>query len=59
MDHAGLDLCDGTLIVHAGNILECTDDGCDDHEPARHGFVVDCYDLAGGCACEATLRRAS
>lgn len=54
-----MDLCDGTLIVHAGNIAECTSDTCDDLDAARHGFVVDCRDLAGGCACEIAVALAS
>lgn len=45
------DHCHGTLIVHTGNIVECTDDDCIDYQLSRHGFVVDCFDLAGGCGC--------
>ncbi len=51
------DLCQGTLIVHTGNILECTEPACIDFDHGRHGFVIDCYDLAGGCSCLELARR--
>ncbi|KAA0024508.1 hypothetical protein [Antrihabitans cavernicola] len=55
------DHCHGTLIVHTGNIAECTEDGCVELDRLRHAFVVDCFDLAGGCSCLDLIaaRRAS
>nr|WP_081706367.1 hypothetical protein [Nocardia sp. CNY236] len=52
------DHCHGTLIVHAGRIAECTEQ-CFDSAHARHAFVIDCRDLAGGCRCTegGTVRR--
>ncbi|WP_433626902.1 hypothetical protein [Nocardia sp. CA-120079] len=47
------DHCHGTLIVHLGRTAECTDADCIDLDHARHAFVVDCGDIAGGCACAA------
>ncbi|MFE3441986.1 hypothetical protein ACFXNW_03045 [Nocardia sp. NPDC059180] len=48
---AALDHCHGTLVIHAGRIAECTEADCIDFDHARHAFVVDCTDLAGGCRC--------
>lgn len=48
---AALDHCHGTLVLHAGRIAECTDAGCFDFDHARHTFIVECGDLAGGCRC--------
>ena len=47
------------LIVHVDgmfgrNKIECTQEDCVDRLLARHGFIVDCVDLAGGCGCAAT-----
>ena len=55
------DHCHGTLIVHTGILAECTDDSCVEMDRLRHTFVVDCFDLAGACACAdlAVARRAS
>ena len=55
-----LDHCHGTLIVHTDNTVECTDDDCYSTDQARHTFIVDCFDVAGGCGCTetATIRRA-
>lgn len=55
----GSDHCHGTLIVHVDgmfgrNKIECTQEDCVDRLLARHGFIVDCVDLAGGCGCAAT-----
>ncbi|MBJ8346104.1 hypothetical protein [Antrihabitans sp. YC2-6] len=50
------DHCHGTLIVHTGHIVECTHEGCIDFDTARHGFIVDCFDLASGCICQALAR---
>jgi hypothetical protein len=50
---SAIDHCHGTLIIHAGRIGECTDEDCTDLDHARHTFVVDCADVAGGCACTA------
>lgn len=46
-----IDHCHGTLIVHAGRVSECTDEGCLDLDRVRHTFVVECTDVAGGCPC--------
>jgi hypothetical protein len=43
--------CTGTLITHLGKHVECTDPDCVDFDTDRHGFVIDCYDVAGGCSC--------
>jgi hypothetical protein len=48
---SAIDHCHGTLIVHLRRVDECTDANCIDIEHARHTFVVDCTDVAGGCAC--------
>lgn len=48
---SAVDHCHGTRIVHLGRIAECTDEDCLDPDHARHTFVVDCADVAGGCAC--------
>jgi len=53
---SAIDHCHGTLIVHLGRIVECTDEDCGDLDHARHTFVVDCADVAGGCACTAPTR---
>ncbi|WP_084483781.1 hypothetical protein [Nocardia anaemiae] len=50
---SAIDHCHGTLIVHLGRTVECTDTDCIDLDHARHAFVVDCGDIAGGCACAA------
>ncbi|MBD0322324.1 MAG: hypothetical protein ICV72_02920 [Aldersonia sp.] len=52
----GIDHCHGTLVVHIGRV-ECTDPECRDLHRDRHVFVVDCYDLAGGCSCREVLGR--
>ncbi|MGV9615654.1 hypothetical protein [Nocardia xishanensis] len=56
---SAVDHCHGTLIVHAGRMPECTDPGCTAFCHARHTFIVDCFDIAGGCACatETPTRR--
>ncbi|BDT92999.1 MULTISPECIES: hypothetical protein [Nocardia] len=56
---SAFDHCHGTLIVHASRIAECTDEHCLELSHARHAFVLDCRDLAGGCRCtdEDTVRR--
>ncbi|MEV6431036.1 hypothetical protein [Nocardia sp. NPDC051463] len=48
---SAVDHCHGTLVVHLARIAECTDEDCFDLDHARHAFVVDCADIAGGCAC--------
>ncbi|MGW0250884.1 hypothetical protein ACWDYH_30070 [Nocardia goodfellowii] len=48
---SAIDHCHGTLIVHPARRPECTDDVCIDPEHARHTFIVDCADIAGGCPC--------
>nr|WP_068279599.1 hypothetical protein [Aldersonia kunmingensis] len=52
--------CHGTLVVHVDR-AECTDPGCADLHADRHTFVVECFDVAGGCACRAAVqfRRAA
>ncbi|BAD55142.1 hypothetical protein [Nocardia farcinica] len=52
-----VDHCHGTLIVHVSRVEECTEPDCVDLDHARHTFVVDCGDIAGGCACAATEVR--
>lgn len=47
----GVDHCHGTLIVHVDWSAECTEPDCVDIDRARHTFVVDCADVAGGCVC--------
>ncbi|MGK8510833.1 hypothetical protein ACRS5S_23270 [Nocardia asiatica] len=56
---SAFDHCHGTLIVHASRMAECTDEHCLDLAHARHAFVLDCRDLAGGCRCtdDDTVRR--
>nr|WP_280263080.1 hypothetical protein [Nocardia wallacei] len=49
-----LDHCHGTLVVHGDRSVECTDAGCYDTDHSRHAFVVDCFDVAGGCGCAVT-----
>ncbi|MEU0503884.1 hypothetical protein [Nocardia sp. NPDC005998] len=51
-----IDHCHGTLIVHPARITECTDADCIDFDHARHTFVIDCADVAGGCTCTAPTR---
>ncbi|MEV0298810.1 hypothetical protein [Nocardia sp. NPDC050710] len=48
-----IDHCHGTLIIHPARIAECTDLDCLDLTHARHAFVIDCADIAGGCPCTA------
>ncbi|MEA5365129.1 hypothetical protein VA596_36735 [Amycolatopsis sp., V23-08] len=49
---AAIDHCHGTLVVHPeGGFAECTDPGCVDGDRLRHGLIVDCQTLGGGCAC--------
>lgn len=50
---SALDHCHGTLIVHTDWSVECTD-GCFDSDRSRHSFIVDCFDIAGGCGCAVT-----
>ncbi|MFE2956752.1 hypothetical protein ACWCW7_19295 [Nocardia tengchongensis] len=54
---SALDHCHGTLIVHAAGPVECTESECFDTDRARHLFVADCFDAAGGCACAAPAAR--
>ncbi|WP_086846140.1 hypothetical protein [Amycolatopsis kentuckyensis] len=62
---AGIDHCHGTLVVHPeGGFAECTDQGCADGDRVRHGLIVDCQGVGGGCGCataprKSLLRRAS
>ncbi|WP_369801744.1 hypothetical protein [Nocardia sp. BMG51109] len=51
---SALDHCHGTLIVHTDRSVECTDPDCHDADQSRHTFVVDCFDVAGGCGCTLT-----
>ncbi|MFE5288220.1 hypothetical protein ACFRAQ_24920 [Nocardia sp. NPDC056611] len=43
--------------MHAAGPVECTESECFDTDRARHLFVADCGDAAGGCACAETGRR--
>ncbi|MBF6213884.1 hypothetical protein IU433_28825 [Nocardia puris] len=56
---SAVDHCHGTLVVHPTGRPECTDDTCPDPDHARHAFVIDCTDIAGGCACAAEEARRS
>ncbi|WP_372665547.1 hypothetical protein [Amycolatopsis kentuckyensis] len=62
---AGIDHCHGTLVVHPeGGFTECTAVACSDGDRVRHGLIVDCQALGGGCGCAAApgkplLRQAS
>ncbi|RSM82088.1 hypothetical protein DL991_06325 [Amycolatopsis sp. WAC 01375] len=48
----GLDHCHGTLVVHLdGGFTECGEDGCVDHDFARHTLTIDCFDVDDGCTC--------
>ncbi|MGK3201649.1 hypothetical protein [Amycolatopsis sp. MEPSY49] len=61
----GIDHCHGTLVVHPeGGFTECTDVACSDGDRVRHGLIVDCQALGGGCGCATApgkplLRKAS
>ncbi|QIS08239.1 hypothetical protein [Nocardia arthritidis] len=50
---SAVDHCHGTLIAHLGRLVECTEEDCADLDQARHTFIVDCADIAGGCSCYA------
>lgn len=50
---SAVDHCHGALILHLGRIAECTEDNCTDLDHARHNFVLNCTDVAGGCQCAA------
>jgi hypothetical protein len=54
---SGLDLCQGTLVVHvdAGFGAECTEPECVDLDQVRHVLTVDCSALSGGCECTESL----
>ncbi|GAA1993045.1 hypothetical protein [Amycolatopsis minnesotensis] len=59
----GLDHCHGTLVVHVGGALDCTDANCADLDRVRHTLIVDC-EFLGACDCHVPdraepLRRAS
>ncbi|HLR98173.1 hypothetical protein H7J77_01800 [Mycolicibacillus parakoreensis] len=47
---AGLDHCHGTVIDHLLRPTECTAEGCVDHDGARHPLLLECAQLACGCA---------
>jgi hypothetical protein len=44
-----LDLCAGTLVVHALPDAECTDPGCVDCQQPNHALVIPCDDVDGAC----------
>jgi len=46
-----LDHCHGTLVIHAGTQVDCTDPDCVDLEIVRHPLVLECTELDGGCSC--------
>lgn len=48
-----LDHCHGTLVRHEDDVVECTDDGCRDLDPARHALTIGCDEVHGGCPCTA------
>ena len=45
----GVEVCHGTLVVHADRTLECTDADCDFPDLLSHAFVIDCGSVLGGC----------
>jgi hypothetical protein len=50
-----LDHCHGTLVVHRDRTLECTDPACELPELLRHGFIIDCMAVLGGCCVDGTM----
>ena len=46
---AELDHCHGTVIHHALQWSECTEEGCVTPEVV-HAFIIDCEAIACGCA---------
>ncbi|MBU3060396.1 hypothetical protein KO481_02520 [Nocardia sp. NEAU-G5] len=55
---SALDHCHGTLIVHTDWSVDCTEgDNCYDGDRSRHSFIVDCFDVAGGCGCAVSGTR--
>ena len=46
--------CTGTLVIHVGGVVECTDDSCTDLTQVWHTLVVDCTTVDGGCVCTLT-----
>ena len=44
-----VDHCHGTLVVHTDRTVDCTDTTCEFPDLLRHGFVVDCMAVLGGC----------
>ena len=47
------DDCEGSLVLHAGSWVECTEPACDDRHRARHAWTHRCDELWTGCPCEA------
>jgi hypothetical protein len=47
-----LDHCHGTLIQHPDGLTDCTDNQCDQLDPARHGWLITCDAIQGGCGCD-------
>lgn len=45
----GVDVCQGTLVVHVDRTLECTEADCDFPDLLTHTFVIDCRTVLGGC----------
>jgi hypothetical protein len=55
---SGIDHCHGTLIVHPdGGFAECADPGCTDPDRIRHGLIIDCHTVDGGCECTLPAER--
>jgi hypothetical protein len=47
----GIEHCHGTLVQHVDTTVECTDPSCDDVVVETHELVLECWRVAGGCAC--------
>ena len=44
-----IDHCHGTLVVHSDRTAECTDAVCELADLLRHGLIIDCAVVLGGC----------
>jgi hypothetical protein len=53
---AGLAHCHGTVIHHAADRTECTEEGCQTPEVV-HAFSVDCDAFGCTCAVEMSAHR--
>ena len=46
-----VDICHGTLVIHAASGAECTEPDCVDLEYVRHVLILECQEVTGGCRC--------